>query len=121
MMQTLAVNSTNDIFLDDNGNIAIDRDLLAVRDVCASVSKVRKGEFVLNTTLGMPFLQSVFIGSPNLFQYQATLLIALKNVQEVNRVSGIEMQISGTILYYTAQIITNFGSILLEEQINGSL
>lgn len=110
MAKTLAVNANNDLYLDDQGNIAVSYDLQALLETCSQAAKTRLGEMVLNTDQGIPYFETVFIGVPQLKQFEAALratFLAIDGVVEV--VSLITAQQDNT-LTYTAIIRTIYGT-----------
>lgn len=103
----------NDIYLDAEGNIATSYNLDAVLQACAQAAKTRLGEIVLDTTIGIPFFESVWIGKANLQQYTASLrsaFLAVAGGEVVTDVSSLVTSQSGDNLYYTAKITTIYGT-----------
>lgn len=109
MTKTFAVNANNDIYIGDDGNLAIAIDLQAVLQACAQAAKTLLGEMVLNTDQGIPYFETVWNGVPQIQQFQAALRRAFLNVTGVVEVvSLITSQVDNT-LQYTAVIRTVFG------------
>jgi enamine deaminase RidA (YjgF/YER057c/UK114 family) len=107
----------NDLYLDDDGNIVMATDIQAALQACAEAAKTLLGEMVLNTDQGIPYFQTVWVGVPNVQQFNAALraaFLAVPNVIEV--VSLITSQQNNT-LQYTAIIRTSFGAGNLTNQI----
>lgn len=129
--QTFAVNTDNDMYLDALGNIAIVTDLEAVLQVCRQVALTRLGEMVLQTDQGIPYLQAVFVGVPNLPAFEGALRAAWLAVQGVTSVVDLITRQGTTIIpdtsittvsaSYTATIVTVFGTgnIASENIFNG--
>lgn len=122
MVQTLASNinsnipgvAPNDIYLDDDGNIALSFDLQALVEQCSQVGRTLLGEMVLNTDLGIPYFQTMWTGVPNIPQFVAALRQSFLNVNGVIEVVSIEhtqgdLQPSDTFSY-TATIRTIYGT-----------
>lgn len=122
MVQTLASNinsnipgvAPNDIYLDDDGNIALSFDLQALVEQCSQVGRTLLGEMVLNTDLGLPYFQTMWTGVPNIPQFVAALRQSFLNVNGVIEVVSIEhtqgdLQPSDTFSY-TATIRTIYGT-----------
>jgi hypothetical protein len=116
MTQTFATDSNNDLYLGNDGNIVIDNNLLAVRDICANAAKAQLGEMVLAVDQGIPNFQSVWSGNPNIAQFEAALRTTLSNIENVVRIIELDTQINSDILSYHAVILTTYGQII----INGS-
>ena len=123
MTQTLSsnINSTipdvapNDIYLDDDGNIAMAYDLQAVLQQCAQVARTLLGEMVFNTDLGVPYFQVLWVGTPNVPQFNAALRQSFLNVNGVLEVVSLITSQGGdnrdtNTLFYTAIIRTTFGT-----------
>lgn len=110
MARTLAVNANNDLFLGADGNLALVTALEAVLQTCEHVAKAQLGEMVLATSAGIPNFQTVWVGVPNLSQFDAALLAALQSVPDVTRVTALTTSVSGGVLSYTATIQTIYGT-----------
>lgn len=68
----LTIGAFNDIYLDRFGNIATSTDLQAVLEECAQAARTLLGECIFNTSIGVPYKQVVWVGVPNLQQFQAS-------------------------------------------------
>lgn len=123
MTQTLSCNvnnnpefgANNDIYLDQQGNIAISRDLNAVLEECSQVAKTILGEMIFNTDLGVPYFETVWVGVPNVTQFNASLRQSFLNVNGVLEVISLLTSQGGDgspsdRLTYTAIIRTIFGT-----------
>ena len=66
LVQTFAVNSNNDLYLDDTGNMAIVYDQQAILQICKQAALTIFGEMVLQTNQGIPYFTAVWVGVPNL-------------------------------------------------------
>jgi hypothetical protein len=117
-MQTLSANVNNnipgvaydDIYLDSKNNISISYDLEAVLEACAQAAQTVLGEIIFNINQGIPFFQIVWVGVPNIQQYNAALRLAFLNVPNVVEVVSLMISQLNDTLSYTAVIRTNFGS-----------
>jgi hypothetical protein len=108
--QTLGVNSSDDIYLDSSGNLVVVSGLDAVLQTCEQVAKTLLGECVLNTTLGVPYFETVWNGSPNVQQFTAGLRTAILSVPDVVEIVSLITSQNGDVLSYTAVIRTVYGS-----------
>jgi hypothetical protein len=117
-MQTLAANvnnnipgvKVNDLYLDGDNNISMSFDLQAALEACSQAAETLLGEMIFNTDQGIPYFQTVWVGVPNIQQFNAALrsaFLSVPNVVEV--VSLITSQVEDE-LTYTAVIRTAFGS-----------
>jgi len=119
MTKTFGVNENNDLFIGTDGNLVIRTGLLAVRDACANAAKAQLGEMVLDVNRGIPNFQTVWIGNPNIAQFEAALQKALSAVDGVTRVLGINTRVQNGVLSYTAGILTAYGQTVVTGFLNG--
>lgn len=105
---TLATDRNNDLYLDEAGNIAIASGLDAVTLDCKAAMETRLGECVLDTTLGIPMFETVFL-SYQPAQFQAAARKALVSVTGVTGVNAVNITRSGGVMRYVAEISTIFG------------
>jgi len=123
MTQTLSCNvnniaslgANNDIYLNQQGNISITRDLLAILEQCSQVAKTLLGECVFNTELGIPYFETVWVGVPNIAQFNASLRQSFLDVDGVIEVISLLTFQGGDgspsdRLTYSAIIRTTFGT-----------
>lgn len=121
---TLASNVNNavsgaapfDIYLNEEGNIATSYDIQAILQACAQAASTILGEMIYNTDQGIPFKEAVWVGTPNLTQYTASLRNAFLSVNGggiVTEVLSLLTSQQGSILYYTAKINTIYGTTTL--------
>jgi len=109
MTKSFSINDVNDIYLDNNGNLAISTGLTALIEICKQYMQTRLGELVLNTTTGIPYFQSVFTGVPNIQQFVAAGRAALLSVEGVTQVLSFDVSMTGKTLSYVATIQTIYG------------
>ena len=110
MTQTLSVNAKNDIFLDKAGNLSISYDLQATLQDCQQVAKLQLGEAVLNTNLGVPYFQTIWVGVPNIQQWTSSLRAAFLSVAGVVEVVSLITSQVDDVLQYNAIIRTIYGA-----------
>lgn len=107
-MTSLAKNAANDIYLGPDGNIAVVRDLDAVIQDCESMMYTQLGEVALDTSIGVPTLDTIWLGwKPG--QFEAAARAALAPVPGVVAVRTFEITRAGGVAFYTAQIETIYG------------
>ena len=109
MPRTFALNENNDIYLDRNGNIAVAEGIEAVQFLCKNAVQTMLGELIYQTNIGMPNFQTIWNGTPNIPQFEASLIATLLSVEDVLEVKELSVQIVSGVLQYTATILTNFG------------
>lgn len=113
MVQTLAVNGDNDIFLNTQGNISLISGIDAVLAACETATKAQLGEMVLAINKGIPNFQTLWVGSPNYALFQSYLKDTLLSVAGVLEVKSIELSSLDNVLSYIATIETEFGTVVV--------
>jgi len=113
MVQTFAVNSSNDLFIGNDGNLSIANGIDAVRFACLSAAKALLGEMIYAITSGVPYFQTVWIGTPKLLQFQSTLRNTLLGVSGVTGVQNLVLSQAGNVLQYEAIILTIYGRVTI--------
>ena len=103
------VNENNDLFLDESGNIAIVTNLQAVLQGCEQAVKTLLGELVLQTDLGVPYFEAVFVGTPNLAVFEQSIRQAILSIPGVIQVLTLDTSVTGEVLTYNAVIETEYG------------
>lgn len=119
MVQTFAGNENNDIYIGDDGNLAVLHNEEAVLDACATAVKAQKGEMIYKINSGMPNFQTIWSGHPNLLQFQAALRTVLLAVSGVVDIVSVESSIENNELSYSVKIQTIYSNQV--RTINGSL
>lgn len=112
-MRAFSVNTNNDLTLAADGNLAVVEGLRAVLHTCAQVAKAQLNEMVLAVDEGMPNFQTVWVGAPNLRQFEAYLSARLQRVEGVTNVLSLEASAANGTLRYTAVIETIYGEGVL--------
>ena len=113
MVKTLGTNSNHDIYIQPNGNLAFLSGQEAVEGACATASKLQLGEAVLQTTLGIPNFQAVWIGTPNIKVFESYLRNTLLSVEGVVSVVSLRAAYADNVLSYTAEIESQYGTLFL--------
>lgn len=118
-VKSFSINENNDIYLDKNGNLAISQGLTATVEICKQYMQTTLGELVLNTDKGLPYFQSVWNGIPNLQQFEAAARAAILSVEGVTQIRSFSFEINGSVLSYTAVIVTVYGQETVQGVSNG--
>jgi hypothetical protein len=100
----------NDIYLNQDGNLSMSFDQDALIEQCAQAAKTLLGELVLNTTVGIPYQQAVWVGVPNIQQFSAALRSAFLSVPGVVDVIELNVVSANNTLIYNAIITTIYGT-----------
>lgn len=113
MTKMLAVNSNNDLYLDEQGNIAVNEDLMAVMQACEHAAKAQFREMVLNYDQGIANFQTIWRDAANVLQYEAYLRRALSSVQGVIEIKDLDIVVRENTVFYSATIKTIYGEAAL--------
>lgn len=108
--QTLGVNEQNDIYLGNDGNLVLLFDLQGTVQACQHAVTTLLGEMIYRVNQGIPNFQLIWIGVPNVQQYEAAIRLTLLNVPGVTEVVSFVGDISDNTLTYTAVIKTIYGT-----------
>lgn len=108
--QTLAVNSQNDLYLGTDGNIALVFNMQGTLEACAHATKTILGEMIFAINQGLPNFQLVWVGVPNLQQYEAAVRATLLAVDGVVEIVSFLIDLTDNNLTYTATIRTIYGT-----------
>ena len=107
--QCFAVNSNNDIYLGTDGNLAIVFDMQGTLQACEHALKTVLGEMIFATNQGLPNFQLIWVGVPNLQQYEAAVRATILAVDGVVEVVSFLADLSDNTLTYTITIRTIYG------------
>jgi len=111
------VDSDNDMFVGPDGNIAIISGIDAVKQACEHVMKTMLTEMVLAYNQGLPNFQTVWVGAPNIQQFEAASRSSLSAVPNVIQVVEFDTIVLNNVLAYTATIQTSFGDVVINGQL----
>ena len=109
MTRTLSTDTSNDLYLGADGNIAVASGLDGVLQACQTAVKARRGEMVLDVESGIPYFETAFPGAYNVAQFEAAIRATILAVSGV-RDTAVVAVASGNLLSYTATIVTDFGT-----------
>lgn len=111
-MKSLSTDSTNDLYLGADGNIAVASGIDAVLVACQCAVKTRFGEMVLAADQGIPYFETAFAGGYNVAAFEDALRATILRVRDVLSVNITTAVLGGTITY-TATIVTPYGEGVL--------
>lgn len=110
MVQTFNTNSDNDIFIGSDGRLSIATGLEGVLRACETASLAQLGEMVLAQGLGVPNFQALWVGVPNYQIYELYLRNTILRVSGVQSVKSLQINVRENTLFYTATIVTIYGT-----------
>lgn len=116
-MTGIDLNGNNDIHLDNKGNLALCRDIEAVKVSVSCATKTNYGEIILNTRLGIPYFDTIFTAHPDIELWKSYMKEAILNIPKVLGISAFKTYINyqKSLLEYAVVINTEYG----EAEING--
>lgn len=110
-MITLAVDGQNDLYLSQDGALALARDKTALAQVLAQYVRTLRNELTFDITRGMPNLTTLWRGVPNIPQYEAALRQRLMAADGVRSIVSLTAERQGEEYRYTAVIRTIYGDL----------
>lgn len=113
MTQTFATNEKNDIYIGEDGNLVINSGLDAVRGACETASYAILKEMVLSINSGLPYFETIFVGSPNYQIFRTYLINTLLGVNGVLSIQSLALTVQNGVLNYSATIVTQYGTTQL--------
>lgn len=120
MTKTFGVNANNDLYIGTDGNLVIDSGVKAIEESCQSAVQAQAGEMTLATNNGMPNFQAIWVGVPNVAQFQASLRKIISTIPGVVRILDLRTNIAKDVLAYQLVLLTTEGQIIVDGIINGS-
>lgn len=111
--------SYGDIYLDDNGNLAIKSDEQAILDILTNRIRTKKYEVQYDMNKGVPYFETIFANTGLLGLWRSYV------IEEIERTSGVisvesllySLDEGNKKLSYTCQIRTIYG----ETSLNGTI
>ena len=101
----------NDIYLDDNGNLALARDIEAVKTAVSCQTKTNYGEIVLNNQLGIPYFATIFTAHPDIELWKSYMQEAILQIPKVLSIAYFKTYIDyqNSLLKFAIVINTEYG------------
>ncbi len=115
---TLSINERNDIFLNDDGNIATSTGILSVLQNCQTAVQMITGEALYQSASGIPAFETIWSGSPNFQQAEASIRATILRVENVTNINSFDYVANNNIFSYNMEIQTVFGTEILEGSLN---
>ena len=109
-MKSFLTDKNNDLKLDGLRNIAIGEDIDALVQIVQNAVNTLRGEIQLNTTLGVPYFETVFHQQqPDVSVWESYMTEEVEKLNGVVRVNSIKTRISDNQLSYEMEILTVYG------------
>lgn len=109
MITTFAVDKNGDLIIGADGNLVLLSGLAAVLQSCEQRVKTLLGEMIYQVNDGIPYFQTVWVGSPNYDAFQVAVTNAIIKVSDVIEVSEFTAELIDNVLNYQVIIRTTFG------------
>ena len=114
-MTGIALDNSNDIFIDKEGKLALCKDIEAVTTSVNCAMRTNYGEIVLDTTFGVPYFETIFTAHPDIDLWTSFVKKCIMQVPKVLDIPIFKTYIEKKLLKYTIVINTEYG----QEAING--
>ncbi len=113
-MISMLTDNNNDLYLDGKRNLAFGSDIKAVVQVVQNELNTLLGEIQMDTTLGIPYFETIFNkSSPDISAWEGYMIETAEKVNGVIRVDEMQSSIKDNTLTYTMTIITQYGSAVI--------
>ncbi len=114
-MLSIALDENNDIFLDNYQNLALARDIEAVKTAVSCQTKTNYGEIILDTELGIPYFTTIFTAHPDIELWKTYMRQAVLQVPKVLSIQEFKTLVEKGILHYTMVINTEYGQGVIRQ------
>lgn len=111
-MTTFSTDSSNDLHLDQNGQIAISSGRNAYGEIITAAIRTLVGELQLDIERGVPYLSTSFGG--NIAGWKASVRNIINRYDFVNSIESFNYTIDGNVLNYKIVIDTDDGEVTVE-------
>lgn len=108
-MITIGINDTNDIYLDNSGNISLKSDILAIQDIALNNVRTLYGEVPFNVSAGIPYFDVLFVAHPNIELFKQYVTEEIEKIDGVIEITEFETEIKDGVLHYELTILTKYG------------
>ena len=110
MPLTFQTNSSNDLFIGADGNLAIITGIDTIVQQCEEIMETLRGELIYDKTRGIDYQSTLWDGAPDLVRFERQARNQLLTVETVTQVRNFETTITNDILSYRAIIDTTLGT-----------
>lgn len=113
-MKSFITDEKNDFKIDEFGNLMIGENINAVVQLVQNAINTLKGEIQLNTTLGVPYFETVFNKtSPNISVWESYMIEEAEKCEGVVRVNKIQSKVKDNELTYEMEVLTQYGTAII--------
>ena len=109
MTRTFGTNANSDIYIGRDGNLVVLDGIEAVSAACETATYAIIGEMIYSENRGIPYFETVWVGSPNYAIFRTYLINTLLSVDGVLNVQELSLAVDSGVLSYSATILTRFG------------
>lgn len=113
-MITFDINERNDIYLGNDGNLALVAGENAVKNGCVHYVKALRGEMIHKLDLGIPYWKTTFGRQADIPLFEAAFRARLREIEAVVSIVSFSAVLIDGSLNYTAEIQTIYGSVTLD-------
>lgn len=112
-MMTFDVTDGNDIYLGNDGNLAVVHDEAAVTNCCMHYARALRGEMLHRMDQGIPYWKTTFGRDADLPMFETAFRERMRGISQVQAVESFSASVNDNELHYTAVIRTVYGRITL--------
>ena len=109
-MRTLAVDANNDLTLNALGSLQLLTGIEAVKQTARQYASTLLGEMIHAIDQGVPYFTVAFGASPNISLFESVMRRRLLECPGVVEVTELTAEQNGDTLNYTATLVTQFGT-----------
>ncbi|MEY0399629.1 hypothetical protein AB7W17_22310 [Providencia rettgeri] len=112
-MKTFDINTNNDLYIAQNGKLAIVDAEVASRNRCEHYIKALRGEMLHKLDKGIPYWKTTFGQQADISMFESAFRERLRELNDVISVVSFSANVVDGVLSYTAEIQTVYGSVML--------
>jgi hypothetical protein len=117
-MFTLSIDSNNDLYLNDSNNIDTRDKINAIVQNCQTAVQMLLKEAIYFQNDGTPAFQTIWDGSPNYSQAEASIRSIILKVNGVVNIISFTYVANNNIFSYNINIETIYGTTFLQGNLN---
>lgn len=111
--QTFPINSQNDLFLSDDGNLAMAEDKTALANIIQNVMQTRRGELRYDRSAGVPYFETLLGVSPNVELWKYYAGQEVERIDGISRVRQLVTRFSEGIFSYEMVVESTIGELVI--------